>query len=186
MAMSHMNMVSAVAIPATFNRPYYAERERLGDKPFERRTLAHLPTAHIAGVMGYFVHPFFENGLVYWMPGFNFDEFLRHCDNLRITYFFTVPPIFMAIAKHPAVKDQFRHMRGAVSGAAPLTGELQEAASKRMVLDDPITQTWGMSETTGSATYFRPGQVVRMGSLGPLLPNVTIRYGGPSSVYRNK
>ncbi|KAL6865506.1 hypothetical protein ACO1O0_001600 [Amphichorda felina] len=173
--MSHMTMVSAVAIPATFNRPYWAERERLGEAPYERRTLAHLPSAHIAGVMGYFVHPFYENGLVYWMPGFNFDQFLAHCENLRITYFFTVPPIFMAIAKHPAVKDQFRHMRSAISGAAPLTGELQDAAGKRMGLDDAVTQTWGMSETTGSATYFRPGQPVRMGSLGPLLPNVTIR-----------
>lgn len=171
-----MNMVSAVTIPATFNRPYYAEQERQGKPPLERRTLGHLPTAHIAGVMGYFVHPFYEAGLVYWMPGFNFDEFLKHCGNLRITGFFTVPPIFMAIAKHPAVKDQFRHMRSAISGAAPLTADLQDAAGKRMGVQEPITQTWGLSETTGSATYIKPGTTVKMGSLGPLLPNVTMRY----------
>ena len=175
--MSHMNMVSAAAIPATFNRPYYAEQERQGKPPLERRTLGHLPTAHVAGVMGYFVHPFYEAGLVYWMPGFDFDRFLAYCRDLRITTFFTVPPIFMAIAKHPAVKDQFRHMRNAVSGAAPLTADLQEAASKKMGLtEEPILQTWGMSETTGSATYMPPGRKVTMGSLSPLLPNVTMRY----------
>lgn len=169
-----MNMVSSVIIPATFNRPYY-DAELARGKTYERRTLGHLPTAHIAGVMGYFVHPLFEGGVVFWMPGFNFDDFLRYAGDLKITNFFTVPPIFMAIAKHPAVKDQFKHMRGAMSGAAPLTADLQEAAGKRMGIEDPITQTWGMSETCGSATYMPPGRNVSMGSLGPLLPNVTMR-----------
>ena len=36
-----------------------------GEPPFEYRTLAHLPAAHIAGVQGYFVNPFFMGGPVY-------------------------------------------------------------------------------------------------------------------------
>ncbi|KAG9252150.1 uncharacterized protein F5Z01DRAFT_626174 [Emericellopsis atlantica] len=168
---THMNMVASTVIPTRLSRPYYAST----GTGYEKRTLGHLPTAHVAGVMGYFVHPVWEAGTVFWMPGFNFEDFVKYAEQLRITVFFTVPPIFMAIAKHPAVKDQFRFMKGAMSGAAPLTGDLQDAASKKLGLEEGITQTWGMSETTGSATYIPPGRTVRMGSLGPLLPNVLMR-----------
>lgn len=163
-------------IQSVITRPVYDEEAHKGN-PFHRRTLGHLPTAHVAGVLGYFVGPFFEGGIVYWMPKFNFDDFLRYCGELHITGFFTVPPIYMAIAKHPAVKDQFRHMRVAASGAAPLTGELQKAATRRMKMSggSSVTQTWGMSETTGAATLVRPGSTVQMGSLGNLLPNVRLR-----------
>lgn len=109
------------------------------------------------------------------MPTFNFDDFLRYCGELEVNGFFTVPPIYVAIAKHPAVKDQFKHVRTAISGAAPLTGELQRAASEKMGMDRQIVQTWGLSETTGSATIVSPGEDVKMGSLGKLLPNTLLR-----------
>ena len=112
---------------------------------------------------------------MYWMPTFNFDDFLKHCSNLRITNFFTVPPIYMAIAKHPAVKDQLRFVTRAVTGAAPLSGDLQEAATAKMTRGT-ISQTWGLTETTGSATYGPPDGKIVMGSLSPLLPNVLLRY----------
>lgn len=167
-------MVAEVFLPSEISRPFYDEEARRG-RPFIRRTLGHLPTAHIAGVQGYLVNPFYEGGLVYWMPVFNFDDFIRYCDALQITGFFTVPPIYMAIAKHPAVKDQFRFMKSAYSGAAPLTADLEKAASKRFPRDCPIRQTWGLSETTGSVTYTIPGEDAAFGSLGSLLPNTKLR-----------
>ena len=136
--------------------------------------MGHLPTAHIAGVQGYFVNPLLEGGIVYWMPTFNFDDFVKYCSELRVTTFFSVPPIYMAIAKHPVVKDQFRHMRAAVSGAAPLSQELQEAASEKLGRAS-LTQTWGLSETTGSATGIPLGQTNAPGSIGPLLSNIEMR-----------
>ncbi|KAF7550890.1 hypothetical protein G7Z17_g5408 [Cylindrodendrum hubeiense] len=176
MLMSHTNIVAEATMPAAISRPIFDEEARKGN-PYHHRTLGHLPTAHIAGVQGYFINPFYEGGIVFWMPTFKFDDFLRYCGELRITGFFTVPPIYMAIAKHPAVKDQFRHMRIATSGAAPLTGELQEAATKKMKMkmSTSVTQTWGLSETTGAATLVTPGAPVTMGSLGSLLPNMILR-----------
>ncbi|KAH6994942.1 hypothetical protein EDB80DRAFT_154052 [Ilyonectria destructans] len=174
MLISHTNIVAEATMPAAVSRPIFDEEARKGN-PYHHRTLGHLPTAHIAGVQGYFINPFYEGGIVYWMPTFKFDDFLRYCGELRITGFFTVPPIFMAIAKHPAVKDQFRHMRSAISGAAPLTGELQQAATKKMNMSASVTQTWGLSETTGAATIVPPGTPVTMGSLGSLLPNMLMR-----------
>ncbi|KAF4120892.1 Acyl-CoA synthetase (AMP-forming)/AMP-acid ligase II [Geosmithia morbida] len=174
---SHTNVVAEAMTPALLARPFWAREADEGRPYSERRTLAHLPAAHIAGVMGYFVLPILEGGIVYWMDSFNFDEFLRHCGDLRVTNIFSVPPIWMAIAKHPGVKDQFKHLRIGFSGAAALPADIQEAASKRLGvgMEHLLKQTWGMSETTGAATYSPPGKPVKMGSLGPLLPNILMR-----------
>jgi long-subunit acyl-CoA synthetase (AMP-forming) len=169
-----MNMISEAVLPSHQNRPVFEQWEKQG-RPFERRTLGHLPTAHIAGVQGYFVSPFYEAACVYWMPKFNFDDFVKYCAQLKVTYFFSVPPIYMAIAKHPAVKDQLQHVRFAISGAAPLNAETQEAASKKMPSDTHVSQVWGLSETTGTVTNLPPDRLPNGSSLGYILPNVTIR-----------
>lgn len=116
----------------------------------------------------------FEGHIVYWMPAFNFDDFVKYNAALKITVMFSVPPIWMAIAKHPAVKDQFRHVRSAVSGAAPLSTEIQALVGDK--IDGVLRQTWGMTENGGSATYAPPGRFDTLGSLGPLVPSVELRY----------
>lgn len=79
----------------------------------------------------------------------------------------------MAIAKHPSVKDQFRHLRSAISGAAPLSTEIQAAVGDK--IDGDLRQTWGLTENGGSATYAPPDRTDTLGSLGQLLPNVEMR-----------
>ena len=99
---SHRNLVAEVVIPSDMIRAWIAEsRPR-----FEYRTLAHLPTAHIAGIQGFLINPFYMGGTVYWMPRFDFAQFLEYNAKYRITIFFTVPLIYLLIAKSPAVKDQ--------------------------------------------------------------------------------
>ncbi|OAA33942.1 AMP-dependent synthetase/ligase [Metarhizium rileyi] len=171
---SHMNMVAEAVLPSSQNRPVFEQWRKQG-RPFELRTLAHLPTAHIAGVQGYFVSPAYEGGCVYWMPKFNFEDFIKYCNHLEITFFFSVPPIYMAIAKHPAVKDQLKHLRYATSGAAPLNSETQEAAGRKLSTDAHLSQIWGLSESTGTVTNLTPDKPATSGALGYLLPNITLR-----------
>lgn len=143
---------------------------------FEYRTLAHLPTAHIAGIQGYLINPFYMGGPVYWMPRFDFNQFLAYNAKYKITFFFTVPPIYLLIAKSPLVTDQFKTLEIAISGAAPLGKDLQHAASAK--LGGPecfISQTWGLSETTGSATVMPMGMNDDTGSVSPLIPNMLAR-----------
>lgn len=141
------------------------------------RTLAHLPAAHIAGVQGYFVNPFYMGGPTYWMPKFDFQGFLNYNQKYKITFFFTVPPIFLLIAKSPLVKDQFKTLEVAMSGAAPLGKELQMAAGKKLGKDGLfISQTWGLSETTGSVTALPWDQTDETGSVSAILPNMSLRY----------
>lgn len=148
----------------------------IAERPdFEYRTLAHLPTAHIAGIQGYLINPFYMGGPVYWMPRFSWPDFLTYNKKYRITFFFTVPPIYLLIAKSPDVTDQFSTLEVAISGAAPLGKELQHAASAKLGKDCFISQTWGLSETTGSATVMPYGMNDDTGSVSPLMPNMLAR-----------
>jgi 4-coumarate--CoA ligase len=119
------------------------------------------------------------------MPKFDWQGFLDYNKKYKITFFFSVPPIYLLIAKSPAVKDQFDALEAAISGAAPLGKELQIAASAKLGKGKTfISQTWGLSETTGSVTAMPWNQQDDTGSVSPVLPNMSLRYDiqGPSSV----
>lgn len=111
---------------------------------------------------------------MYWMPKFDFAKFLEYNKKFRITFFFTVPPIYLLIAKSPLVTDQFRNMVHAVTGAAPMGAELQNLAEQK--IGCPISQTWGLSESTGSVTAMPWDEHDDgTGSVSPLLPNTRMR-----------
>lgn len=158
------------------NRPIWRRWDAVDGRPFESRTLAHLLTAHIACLQGYFINPFYDGGIVYWMPRFDFAQFLIYNAALRITTFFSLPPIYLGIAKHPMVKEQFASMRIAYSGGAPLSSELQAAASAKLGGGKTlISQTWGSTEATGAVTHLAPDRTDLTGSVGSLLPNTLMR-----------
>jgi acyl-CoA synthetase (AMP-forming)/AMP-acid ligase II len=62
---------------------------------------------------------------------FDLDQYLAAVQTHRITFSHLVPPILVALAKHPLV-DQYdaSSLQGIMSGAAPLGGELD------VILDD--------------------------------------------------
>jgi 4-coumarate--CoA ligase len=163
-----------VFLPSAVNHRFW--NKKYGKRPFEYKTLAHLPTAHVAGVVGYFAIPLYEGGITYWMPKFDFAKFLEYNKKYGITSFFTVPPIYLLIAKSPAVKDHFDTLQVAVSGAAPLGAELQAAASSKLGKGETfISQTWGLSETTGSFTAMPVEEKDDTGSVSVLLANTQLR-----------
>lgn len=135
-------------------------------------TLAHLPAAHIAGVQGYLVNVLYRGGTIYWMPKFDFPKFIEYTKRYSITNFFSVPPIYLALAKFPGITDQFDSIDHAFSGAAPLSSQLQAEAGKKMGKGRAkLTQVWGLTETTGAITAMPPGEIDPTGSVGPLVAN---------------
>lgn len=172
--LSHENLVSEALIPQFMIREYMNRQKRRDPSfNFEYRTLAHLPAAHIAGVQGYFVNPAVAGGPVYWMPKFDFPKFLEYNKKHKITTFFSVPPIYLLIAKSPLVTDQFKTLAHCITGAAPMSKELMAQAQAK--LGAQISQTWGLSETTGSVTAMPWDEYDDTGSVSPLLPNVRMR-----------
>jgi 4-coumarate--CoA ligase len=148
--LSHYNLVAQLYIPSVQARAFVAAAVERGEPaPSPYRTLAHLPIAHIAGVFGYLISPMFSAGSVYWMPKFSWTPFLAYFKKLQITGFYTVPSIYLRIAKSPDVTDQFDTVETAITGAAPMDAELQQAANRRLGKGNTrISQTWGLSETT--------------------------------------
>ncbi|PHH88498.1 hypothetical protein CDD83_7451 [Cordyceps sp. RAO-2017] len=172
--LSHANLVSEVFIIAWLSRQTYDRWHRRG-KGFVRRSLAHLPVAHVAGAKACFLTAFLEAELVYWMPTFNFPDFVRYVAELGVTSLLSVPPVYASLAKSDAVTDQLSRVRHAIVGAAPMSGEQQQAASSKLAPDTLITQHWGLSETTGSVTHASPDRRDVLGSVSCLIPNVEMR-----------
>ena len=171
---SHLNIVAEGVIPQLMIREYLERRKQKDPNyKFDYRTLAHLPAAHIAGLQGYLVNPAIAGGPVYWMPKFDFVKFLEYNKKFKITFFFTVPPIYLLIAKSPLVTDQFASMEHAISGAAPMGKELQQAVQAKMGCY--VSQTWGLSETTGSVTLIKWDENDLTGSVSAVLPNQRLR-----------
>jgi len=67
------------------------------------------------------------------MPRFDLEQFLTILQDYRVTRAALVPPILLALAKHPLV-DRFdlSALRFIASGAAPLGAELEQACGKRL------------------------------------------------------
>lgn len=116
-------------------------------------------------------------GAVFWMRKFDFHQFLKYMKQFKITYIFSVPPIYLLIAKRPNVVDQLDSLEIALSGAAPLGKEVQRLASAKLGNGKTfISQAWGLTETTGLVTAMPWDENDNSGSVSKLLPNMSIRY----------
>ncbi|KAK8044546.1 hypothetical protein PG993_004570 [Apiospora rasikravindrae] len=182
--LSHQNLVAETIITSVYNRQWALEQVKKGVAmaSVEYRTLAHLPTSHIAGLWGYFVGALYAGGTVYWMRKYNWPDLLRYAKAFKITAFYTVPSIYLRMSKAPEVTDQFSWLAGALTGAAPMDGKLQQSANKKLGAEagrpqqqQMLGQTWGLSETTGAVTAVPAGESDDTGSIGSILPTIQLR-----------
>ncbi|MBC8171238.1 MAG: 4-coumarate--CoA ligase family protein [Anaerolineae bacterium] len=134
-----------------------------------------LPFYHIYGMIVVMSLVVYVGGTVVTMPRFDLEEFLKIMQNYKITRACLVPPIVLALAKHPLV-DQYdlSNLKQIFSGAAPLSADLQEAVAKR--LGCVAVQGYGLTETS-PVTHATPNDPakVKAGSVGPSLPNTQVR-----------
>jgi acyl-CoA synthetase (AMP-forming)/AMP-acid ligase II len=98
-----------------------------------RKLLCPLPFFHIYGLVCGLTYPVLAAMPVIFMPSFDFVKCLEIIQNHRISSVSLVPPIVLALAKHPIV-DQYdlSSLERIGSGAAPLGSAVQHAAAKRL------------------------------------------------------
>jgi acyl-CoA synthetase (AMP-forming)/AMP-acid ligase II len=174
--LSHENLVQELYLISLPGREWAAKQIEAGKELKPYRTLAHLPISHIAGLFGYLVAPFYSGGLVVWMRKYEWSQMLKFVKEYEVTAFYTVPSIYLRISKSPDVKDHFKSVDAASTGAAPMDEDLQKAANSKLGEGETlIGQTWGLSETTGAVTMMPRGESDTTGSISPILPNVEIR-----------
>ncbi|OLN85890.1 4-coumarate-CoA ligase-like protein 2 [Colletotrichum chlorophyti] len=135
--------------------------------------LCFLPLYH-AYAQTYFVANFAKQGIpVYIMPVFDFVKMLIHIQRYRVTQLVAVPPILVALAKHPVTaKFDLSSLENVGSGAAPLASDVARQTERILKKDDLIVrQGWGMTEVTCTAMTWDPSRLERSAAVGELMPN---------------
>jgi acyl-CoA synthetase (AMP-forming)/AMP-acid ligase II len=138
-------------------------------------TVAVLPFFHIYGMVVILCMVLRRGGCAVTMPQFDLEQFLALNARYRATEAYVVPPIALALAKHPMVAQyDLSSLRSVMSGAAPMGAELESACAAR--LGCTVKQGYGMTEAS-PVTHFTPEDpaLVLHGSCGMLTPNTECR-----------
>jgi 4-coumarate--CoA ligase len=164
---THRNYVANCAqqVHMTSQSPDYAE------KLPKKRYLCFLPMYHAMAQAIFVVGAAKQRIPVYMMPKFDFVEMLTYVAKYRITDLVLVPPVVVAMAKHPATKQfDLSSVESVGSGAAPLGREVCEEFEK-LWPDGRVNvkQGWGMTELTCAATGYSPAKRSDSFSVGEML-----------------
>ena len=161
--LTHHNLVSELC--AASGRPdivFPGEQDTL---------LAFLPYFHIYGIVTFLSSGLWRGATIVNMARFDLEQYLELLQRYGVTYLHLVPPIVIALAKHPIVdKYDLSKAKWALSAAAPLGGPAADAFTAR--LGTQLIQAYGMTEVSG-ATHVgscTPGKI-KPTSGGTLLPN---------------
>jgi acyl-CoA synthetase (AMP-forming)/AMP-acid ligase II len=145
------------------------------------RIVGVLPFFHIYGMVVVMGSALVEGATIVTMPRFELEPLLQLLQDHRITFANIVPPIMVALAKHPVVaRYDLSALVTVFSGAAPLGAELSAAVEQRLGVR--VRQGYGLTETS-PVTHFHPleSDIVQHDSVGPLVPNTQARLVDPST-----
>jgi len=139
-----------------------------------------LPFFHIYGMTVIMNQGLRAGATIVTMPRFDLDQFLELLEKHAVSLAYVVPPIALALGKHPAVDGRdLSSLRIIMSGAAPLGAELAERVAERV--DCKVIQGYGLTETSPVTHLIRPDGENRPGSIGRELPGTECRIVDPES-----
>jgi acyl-CoA synthetase (AMP-forming)/AMP-acid ligase II len=147
--------------------------------PELRAFLGVLPFFHIYGLVVVMNFGLLRGATVVTLPKFDLEAVLRVLQDWPITLAHVVPPVVVALAKHPVVdRYDLSGVKWLFSGAAPLGAELTEAVEARLSLR--VRQGYGMTEASPATHYTPPGSE-RPGKAGVLIPSTECRIVDPET-----
>jgi acyl-CoA synthetase (AMP-forming)/AMP-acid ligase II len=140
--LSHQNLVAELAV--VDGRP---------DVVFPREhdtLLAFLPYFHIYGIVMFLSLGLRNGATIVNMPRFDLEQYLDLIQRYGVTYLHLVPPIVIALSKHPIVDNyNLSTAKWALSAAAPLGRPAADAFTQR--LGTQLLQAYGMTEVSGAS-----------------------------------
>jgi acyl-CoA synthetase (AMP-forming)/AMP-acid ligase II len=142
-------------------------------------TLGFLPFFHIYGMTVILNLGLRQGATIVTMPRFELEPCLALLEERRITRAYVVPPVVLALAKHPAVdRHDLSALEVVFSGAAPLGDDLARACAERV--GAPVAQGYGMTECS-PVTHITADEDAgrRMGSIGRLAAGTECRLVDP-------
>jgi acyl-CoA synthetase (AMP-forming)/AMP-acid ligase II len=113
--------------------------------------LAFLPFFHIYGIVTFLNQALVRGATVISIPRFDLAQYLELVQRYRVSYLHLVPPVVLALAKHPLV-DQYdvSSVRWGISAAAPLSAQVIDAFHARLPAAR-VAQAYGMTEVSGAS-----------------------------------
>src|ERR1044071_2635182 len=130
-----------------------------------------LPLFHIYGLVVVLNMGLYTGATIVTMPRFELESFLKAVQDYDVSLAHLVPPIVLALSKHPCVDNyKLPNLKTIFSGAAPLGEELTRACMER--LGCSVRQGYGMTETS-PVTHSPPAPPIetKFGSVGVAAPN---------------
>lgn len=133
-----------------------------------------LPFYHIYGMVCLLSGALRVGATIVTMPRFDLEQFLSLIEKHKVTMGYIVPPIVLALAKHPAVENyDLSTLKDVLSGAAPLPEPVARACAERNNL--LVRQGYGLTETS-PVTHFNPrDHEIKIASVGPAAPSTRYR-----------
>ncbi|KAF9362398.1 hypothetical protein BGX34_006241 [Mortierella sp. NVP85] len=142
--------------------------------------LGFLPLYHIYGLMNCLHISLITGAETVIMSKFDLPSYLQNIQKFKVTNTFIVPPVALALAKHPMVLEYdlstLRHM---ACGAAPLPSDLCRLIESRLGVY--CRQGFGMTEASPLVACIRPKQRGPDGSVGPLVAGLKAKVLDPET-----
>lgn len=136
-------------------------------------TAAFLPFFHIYGMVVLMNIHLAGGGALVTMPRFDLPLFLQISQDYRCPRMWVVPPVALALAKHPLVDNyDLSALREVFIAAAPSGPELSDAIAAR--LGCTALQGYGMTELS-PVSHVVPRNAPRSGAAGVLVPNTSCK-----------
>ena len=158
--LTHANLIANMVLSCEMNTMQEGDR-----------MIGVLPFFHIYGMVLILNLALYRGIPLVTMPRFELEQFLEIVQTHKITSLNLVPPLLLALAKHPLVDDyDLSSVRIVGSGAAPLGSDLEKACAARLHCD--VYQGYGLTEVSGAShVNTAPVPVEKIGSVGQVLPN---------------
>jgi acyl-CoA synthetase (AMP-forming)/AMP-acid ligase II len=161
--LSHRNLAASLGQMGAVHRPGPADV-----------MLTALPLYHIFALQVTLSLGLAAGAAVVTMPRFDLEGFCGLVQDYGVTRVEVVPPIVLALARHPAVdRYDLSSLRLITSGGAPLGADLARECTRR--LGCRVKQAYGMTEFGGATHMVPDAGGGPASSIGPLLPGAEAR-----------
>lgn len=145
------------------------------------RIIGIAPWFHAMGTVGGLNMPLLTGGLTIVHGRFDPRAYLADATRFAVTAMSGAPPVFAALLAHRDGAGDLSSVRSLTSGAAPLPVEVITALRAWLGEDLVITEGYGLTEVTMSATLGPAARsaVRKVGTVGLPVPGTEIRISGP-------
>ncbi|HEF4759589.1 TPA: long-chain fatty acid--CoA ligase [Pseudomonas putida] len=168
--LTHGSITAAVAQVCSV----HVDNDRLLHEGSERILVA-LPLFHVYAMITDMLLGIRIGAELVLMLRFDPEKVLQEISERKITCFPGVPTMFSALMAHPRVGDyDLKSLKVCGSGGAPLPIELLQRFEA--LAGCPLSEGWGMTETTAGGTFTPRQAAHRPGSCGLPMPGLAMKF----------